>query len=282
MNVRTAIIDTKSKLNALYDPGEAAAIVEVLFSSLLKTDRSGLRMIGERDLTLDEAVLLERQVQELCTHRPLQYVLGLTEFYGLSFKVDESVLIPRPETEELVLKALKWIGKRTLRVLEVGTGSGCIAIALKKNAPQIEMVSLDVSKEALAIAAYNAKVNDVAVMLRQCDFLDEANWAGLGYFDMVISNPPYILQEEARSMDANVLRYEPHQALFVTNGDVQQFYRKILAFADKAKGRTEAIFLELNQSFAAETLRLYTSGNWDARSHKDLNGNDRMLTAFRL
>lgn len=281
MDVKAAIRDSKSSLAALYDSGETEVIVEMLFCALLSTDRLGLRVGSERLLTLDERQRLQVMMDQLLDQRPVQYVIGTADFYGLKFKVDASVLIPRPETEELVMTALKWVGKKAVRVLEIGTGSGCIAIALKKNAPQIEMVSLDVSKEALAMATYNAIRNEVTVTFHQYDFLDESNWAALGDFDMIIANPPYILQDEAGSMEAHVLYYEPHQALFVTDNDAQQFYRKIMAFADRSKGRTEAIFLELNQNFAKDTLLLYISGNWDARINKDLNGNDRVLTAFR-
>lgn len=280
MTVKSAINECRSQLSGIYETSEALVIVEMLFCELLQTDALGLRMKADQRLSEAMVAKLSEQMEALQLQRPIQYVLGKAHFYGLQFKVNEVVLIPRPETEELVLAALKWIGKRPLKILEVGTGSGCIAIALQKNAAQIDVLSVDISKDAIAVAEANAALNNVGVRFQQCDFLDKKVWSQLGEFDMIISNPPYILPEESAEMERHVLQFEPSQALFVSNNDAQQFYAAIEKFASKHSPNTQAIFLELNQQFAKETERLYKSAGWKTHLYKDLNENDRMLVCL--
>ncbi|RYD97844.1 MAG: peptide chain release factor N(5)-glutamine methyltransferase [Sphingobacteriales bacterium] len=270
----------RKALYSQYEAGEAHVIAEMLLTHILDLDRLGLSMAMQEEMSMNGKETLEMFLEALKTGRPVQYVLGMADFYGLKFKVNEHTLIPRPETEELVEKVLAWVGKRPLKVLEVGTGTGCIAIALKKHAPDLEIISVDISSAALKLAAENAAMNEVDIQFVSGDFLDKTIWARLGEVDIIISNPPYILESEAALMENHVLNFEPHEALFVTDNDPQQFYKAILAWAGQHK-RTQAVFLELNQNFASGTLALYTAAGWEAVLHRDLNDNFRMLTAFR-
>lgn len=280
LTIAEALQIARKGLYLQYEPGEAQVIADMLLSHILGLDRLGLRMAMQQEMSTAEQENFEQLLEALQTGRPVQYVLGIADFYGLKFKVNEHTLIPRPETEELVEKVLAWVGKRPLKVLEVGTGTGCIAIALKKYAPDLELLSVDISEAALKIAAENALMNGVEVQFVVNDFLDRSQWPGIGNFDIVVSNPPYILEAEAAFMENHVLSFEPHKALFVTDNDPQQFYKAILDWTGQCK-RTQAVFLELNQNFASGTLDLYKDGGWEAVLHKDLNDNFRILAAFR-
>lgn len=280
LKIADALQIARKGLAPQYEPGEAQVIADMLLSHVLGLDRLGLRMAMQQEMSTAEQGNFEQLLETLQTGRPVQYVLGVADFYGLKFKVDEHTLIPRPETEELVEKVLAWVGERPLKVLEVGTGTGCLAIALKKYAPNLELLSVDISEAALKIAAENALMNGVEVAFVACDFLDQSKWPGIGEVDIVVSNPPYILEAEAAFMENHVLNFEPRKALFVTDNDPQQFYKAILNWAEKYK-RTQAVFLELNQNFASGTLDLYKDAGWKAALHKDLNDNFRILEAFR-
>lgn len=263
-----------------YEAGEAHVIADMLLSHILDLDRLGLRMAMQQEMSKAEQETFERLLEDLKTGRPVQYVLGMADFYGLEFKVNEHTLIPRPETEELVEKVLNWVGERPLKLLEVGSGTGCIAISLKKYAPNLDILSMDISEAALKLAAENAAMNNVAVQFISGDFLDERVQSKLGDFDIIVSNPPYIVASEAAFMENHVLSFEPHEALFVTNNDPQQFYKAILNGAGLHK-KVQAVFLELNQNFASDTLAIYKDAGWETVLHKDLNDNFRILSAFR-
>lgn len=280
LTIAAALQIARKGLVPQYETGEAQVIADMLLSHVLGLDRLGLRMAMQQEMSKAEQENFEQLLEALQTGRPVQYVLGIADFYGLKFKVNEDTLIPRPETEELVEKVLAWVGKRPLKVLEVGTGTGCIAIALKKYAPNLELLSVDISEAALKIATENALMNGVEVQFVACDFLDQSKWPGIGEVDIVVSNPPYILEAEAAFMENHVLSFEPHKALFVTNNDPQQFYKAILDWTGQHK-RTQAVFLELNQNFASDTLTLYKDAGWETVLHKDLNDNLRILAAFR-
>lgn len=278
--IADALQMARKELSPPYEAGEAQVIADMLLSHVLDLDRLGLRMAMQEEMSTDDQAHFQKLLEILKTGMPVQYVLGMADFYGLRFKVNEHTLIPRPETEELVEKVLSWVGNRPLRVLEVGAGTGCIAIALKKNAPALDIRSVDISEHALKLAAENAAMNEVDVQFIHCDFLEKSMRELLAEADLVVSNPPYILEAEAVSMENHVLNFEPHEALFVTNGDPQQFYKAILDWAEQHKS-TQAVFLELNQNFASATLELYKNAGWESVLYKDLNDNWRMLAAFR-
>lgn len=280
LTIADALQAARKELSLQYEAGEAQVIADMLLSHVLDLDRLGLRMAIREEMSRADRARFQTLLQALKMGKPVQYVLGMADFYGLRFKVNEHTLIPRPETEELVEKVLTWAGSRPLRVLEVGTGTGCIAIALKKHAPALDIRSIDISEPALKLAAENAAMNGVELRFERCDFLDQTMREMLGEADLIVSNPPYISEAEAASMENHVLNFEPHEALFVTNGDPQQFYKAILDWAGRQES-TQAVFLELNQHFATGTLALYENAGWRPVLYKDLNDNPRILAAFR-
>lgn len=284
MTIRAATQYIKEQLAPLYDTGEAQAIAGWLIEDLSGMDTLSLRLHRDEILSPIQLDRMETCLQQLRQHIPVQYVLGKSYFFGYTFAVSPAVLIPRPETEELVDLVLQYVrgsARQPLRVLEVGAGSGCISIALKKQAPQLDITAVDIATDALAMARLNAATLQAEVQFLQCDFLDETQWPGLGQFDIIVSNPPYITEQEQEAMQAHVLEQEPHTALFVTDGDPQQFYRKIAQFAADQVHPGGAVFLELNQYFAADTQALYCAAGWQADLMRDLNDNDRMLRCTR-
>ncbi|RMF30637.1 MAG: peptide chain release factor N(5)-glutamine methyltransferase, partial [Bacteroidetes bacterium] len=230
-----------------------------------------LRAIGER----------------LASGEPVQYVLGQADFYGLKFRVSPAVLIPRPETEELVAEGLKFL--RALdpeqappTVLDVGTGSGCIALTLKKHAPRTRVLALDLSAEALEVARENARSLQLEVEFLQGDILDPASWAHLPPLDLLISNPPYIAPEERSLMPRQVLEHEPPEALFTPTADPLVFYRA-LARLGKEKLRPQGLLLaECNEFRAGEIQGLLQQAGYAAELLQDLEGKDRMVKARPL
>ena len=213
---------------------------------------------------------LEVILQKLRTHEPIQYIFGHTEWMGLDLRVTPATLIPRPETAELVEWILQ-VGDRDnpLQVLDIGTGSGCIAIALKKVCPLWDVTGIDISKEALKIAEENAKRNHVQVTWEQLDILSE----NLKIIDIIVSNPPYICQKEKAKMDARVLDYEPHSALFVPDADPLLFYRHI---AEMKAARN--LFFEINEAYGKEVCDMLKElGYQHITLKRDIYGKERMV-----
>lgn len=278
MNIQDAYQSLKTQLTALYDPAEAGNIADWVVEALTGYRLSERVRHAGQLLSEAQAAQLATYTAQLLQHRPVQYVLGESYFYGLKLWVDESVLIPRPETEELVDWALKGIGQQPgTAVLDIGTGSGCIPLAIKKNRPGAVVHALDISDQALAVARRNARDLELEVGFRKCDVLDPAQWEDLPRFDVIVSNPPYITLPEKDSMMAHVLDYEPHLALFVSNNDPQQFYKAIELLARKKLAPGGQLFLELHRDFAAETTRYYQDKGWHTVLRKDMQDNDRML-----
>jgi len=223
-------------------------------------------------------LILEQLKKEI----PIQYLLGSTSFYGLNFEVNSDVLIPRPETEELV----DWIIKDclifrndvTLKIVDIGTGSGCIAISLAKNLPNAQVFAIDVSGKALATAKKNAELNNVEVTFIQKNILETAS---LDFqFDIIVSNPPYVRNLEKVEINKNVLDNEPHLALFVDDNDALVFYRKIAELAQKSLSKNGQLYFEINQYLGKETVALLENlGFENLELRKDIYGNDRMIFA---
>ena len=214
-------------------------------------------------------------------HKPIQYILGDTEFYGLVFKVSPSVLIPRPETEELV----DWIikdskEKQNISILDIGTGSGCIAVTLAKKLPNAKLFALDVSAEALKLATINAETNEVEVEFIEADILD---WDfGDLKFDIIVSNPPYVRELEKEAMSANVLNHEPHLALFVKDDDALLFYRTITDVANKILKPKGQLFFEINENLGEDTKQLLVDAGYENIELKqDVFDKNRMLKAIK-
>lgn len=212
---------------------------------------------------------------------PIQYVTGETEFYSLRFKVDKSVLIPRPETEYLVEMVIKKYSEiPNLKILDVGTGSGCIAVALASKLILAEITATDKSIMALNIARSNAIINHTKVHFIQDDFLNREH--DYHQFNIVISNPPYVTESEKRLMHRNILEYEPPEALFVSDSDPLIFYRHLAEFTEKHLFPGGEIFLEINESFANETVTLFVKkGFREVSLHNDLSSKKRYLTALK-
>lgn len=272
----------RQSLSAVHEAGEAEAIAALVVEHVGKKKISQLK---QEEVRTEETLQLQQILQQLLTHRPLQYVLNEAWFYGLKFEVNESVLIPRPETEELV----DWIVKEVrgevapLTLLDIGTGSGCIPIALKKNLPETKVSAVDVCSEALHTATTNAVNNETEINFLLLDFLDESKWDTLGQYNIIVSNPPYIKTTEANTMSKHVLDYEPHKALFVPDEDALLFYRKIADFAMQHLHPGGAVYVEINQQLGKETVELFQQKGFTVELRKDMSGNERMVKAvYRL
>lgn len=271
------------KLQTIYNTSEAENITIWVIESLTGNNRLLQRVHQHQALTDEQALKLSGYLKELMEHRPVQYVLGECYFMDMKLFVDENVLVPRPETEELVdwiIKHCQAENKVNPSILDIGTGSGCIALALKKHLPGAAVTAIDIAPGALAVATKNAANLKLDINWQQGNILDKAarDYYGSGY-DVIVSNPPYITTAEQGDMLPNVLRYEPHNALFVTDNDPQQFYKAIEVFAAATLQQGGVVFLELNRDFAKDTQSYYENKGWETVLKQDMQGNDRMLMA---
>ncbi|MCG8327932.1 MAG: peptide chain release factor N(5)-glutamine methyltransferase [Chitinophagales bacterium] len=277
MLIKEAYQYIKGILTPIYGEGEANSITRILMEDAFGYTNPA----RDGQFPKDKVPLLEAFLKRLEQSEPIQYVLGQADFYGLKFHVNQDVLIPRQETEELVY----WIlenhpSKQSLNVLDIGTGSGCIPITLKKHRPDWAITGVDVSIGALEIAQQNADRNGVEVAFRQMDVLGveslSANW------DIIVSNPPYIPLDESRLMPKNVLKYEPRLALFVENEDSLLFYRKIADLSLNALSENGRLYFELNEYNAEEVkAMLLEKGYRTVEIQIDINGKQRMISAQR-
>lgn len=281
--VKEIIRQFKSELAEIYSPYEAFQFAWLLFEHLHGWSKTDLMLHDHTKLTVSDHLFVQKALERLKNHEPVQYIIGKTEFYGMPFSVDNSVLVPRPETEELV----EWIlysvdQKKPLNILDIGTGSGCIAISLAKNIPQARVTAWDVSERALQTAIKNAERNQAKVNFEQRDILT-AIPSKADKFDIIVSNPPYVRDSEKEQMHSNVLDFEPHLALFVDDDDALLFYRKITEFTTKSLSSGGMLFFEINRAFGEATKKLVESyGFKNADLRKDLSGNYRMIKAYKL
>lgn len=278
-------------LSSLYDEKEVESFFYLTLEKLHQKKRIDLAL--QPDLSMDETQLSqwETVLAELKNYKPIQYILGETEFYGLTFLVNENVLIPRPETEELVELILVESRKskvESLSILDIGTGSGCIPVSLKKNLPSVEVFAIDVSTNALEVAQKNVEINGVEVNFIQTDILKVNDLKNLptsnsklpASFDIIVSNPPYVRNLEKAEINPNVLEFEPHLALFVEDDDALLFYRKITELAKNHLSENGKLYFEINQYLGKETVALIESyGFKNVLLIKDIYGNDRMISA---
>jgi release factor glutamine methyltransferase len=271
----------RNKLLGNYDESEADALLFLLIEEY--TGISQVRSLSDPGLTISESGLLKIHfaVKDLNNHKPVQYILGKTQFYGLPMMVSPEVLIPRPETEELVAMVIKENKFRdNLRIFEIGTGSGCIAIALKKFLLKCKVLATDISTGAIQVAESNSLLNGVEVEFRQIDFLDESNWNQFGFFDIIISNPPYVRSVERANMGKNVVDFEPALALFVEDEDPLVFYKAISRFSRNHLSEMGIVYCEINQYLGKEVLDAFSIPNFTYQKLiKDLSGNDRFIKA---
>ena len=272
----------RQQLQTLYEPREAHNISELLYEAILGKQR--MTLTGP--LTSSEEQKLDLALERLLNGEPVQYVIGVADFYGYQFKVNPAVLIPRPETEELVYRALGLANSRiedTFKVIDIGTGSGCIAITIKKEAPALELTAIDISATALEVAKANAEQLNASVHFQQLDFRLPEQWSSLGKYHLILSNPPYIPWKESTLVGANVLGQEPDLALFVEDKDPLLFYRLIADFANAHLIAGGAILVETNQYNAPEVLTLFKSKGFDESFlFQDLMGNNRIVLARKL
>ena len=270
----------KEKLKGLYPLEEIGSFERLAFSKYTAYTPAMLVLQKDELLAEETYIQLQEVVQRLLKEEPIQYIIGDTLFYGLSFKVTPATLIPRPETEELVDWILKDVAQHSgYKILDIGTGSGCIAIALQKNLKQAKVAAYDISDEALTVARENALMNETAVLFEKVDILKKT--ALEERFDCIVSNPPYVRLQERTQMKSNVLDYEPHQALFVPNEDALLFYRRIGELAKTSLVKNGCLFFEINQYLGETTVHLLKEiGFKNVLLKKDVFGNDRMIKAM--
>jgi release factor glutamine methyltransferase len=268
------------KLQTIYNIDESKAITNNVFEELLLVKPHQIKILNI-DISDEEESNLLTILDRLLSHEPIQYILGKAWFYGNKFLVNKHTLIPRNETEELVelvVKTIKNSDFKTPKIIDIGTGSGCIAIALKLAIENSNVFALENSQEALFIAKQNAKELNADVIFIEDDILNIANPLTNQLFDVIVSNPPYILEKEKVEMETNVLNFEPHEALFVNNNDPLIFYEAIANYVKKHLQPNGFLFFEINQKYGNETVNmLEEKGFLEIELIKDINGNDRMI-----
>ena len=283
----------QEQLQDYYPDSEIKSFCYLILESVCKMDKASVLRHKDKQLSLNDHFLIQEIVEELKKQRPIQYILGEIEFYGLTLTVDENVLIPRPETEEMVELIVKGetpppypLHKRgrKYKLLDIGTGSGCIAVALAKHLPESEVFALDISEKALAVARKNAIENQVNVHFFSHDILTEEALPlpfSSVFFDCIVSNPPYITSEEKPSMAKNVLDYEPHQALFVPAGDNPLiFYERIADFAGSRLKKGGSLYLETSSLHGRASVKIFEDRKFrSVVLLKDISGNDRIIIA---
>jgi release factor glutamine methyltransferase len=276
----------KHQLNNLYNAQETEALTLMVLTEILHSSKAMIKAFPEQELNLTQQEEANTILTQLKTGKPLQYALGYTEFYGLKFLVNPAVLIPRPETEELVQWALEsWqlsVGswQEPYAILDIGTGSGCIAISLKKNLPGVEVSAIDISADALKTALENAKINEVKVNFIQDDILNSK--LETQNLQLIISNPPYVTLDDKKQMHTNVTDFEPHTALFVPEDDPLLFYKAIADFAVDNLANNGLLFFEINESLGKETVELLEiKGFKNVELRRDMGGKDRMIKATK-
>jgi release factor glutamine methyltransferase len=280
--VKQILASFEQELHATYTKQEIRSFVQLLLE--FKIGFSKVDMLMKENDTLEEnvQVFCKTALQKLKVHEPIQYIIGETQFYGLTFKVNKNVLVPRPETEELVHWIIEDNTQPNPLILDIGTGSGCIPVSLKKNIKEAQVFAWDISNEALQIATENALLNKVEVNFSQKDILTLSDYPE-HKFDVIVSNPPYIRNLEKEMMQLNVLAHEPHLALFVDDSDPLIFYRTISAIALKLLKPNGMLYFEINEAFATETKDLMESlGYNNVEVRKDLFGKDRMVKGCLL
>ncbi len=269
-------------LMQIYGEGEATKMTEMIFEYVIKINKQQIIINGNDIIDTEVEDKLNSSLNKLLQHYPIQYLIGEAWFYNIKFIVYEQVLIPRPETEELVHEAILFLKKSSnKKIIDIGTGSGCISISIKKNISDADVTALDISEEALTIAIKNATANNVAINFKLINFLEESNYAFFKKFDLIISNPPYIPELEEKIMNKNVAMHEPHIALFVPQNEPLLFYKKIANFAENHLATNGKIMLEVHEDLANETAALFTKKNYLVVIKKDMQGKERMLIIYR-
>lgn len=310
----------RKSLKDIYPPGEAQALVRLIMERVCGLSTHQLLLGKGKELSDTEKFKIKEIVEGLRLYKPIQYLLGIADFYGMEFKVTPDVLIPRPETAELVERIIADYRGQAPHILDIGTGSGCIAIALAKHLPEAKVTAVDISPEALAVAEENARMNQVSVSFFELDILSEGNpgfmqekqkfhvretkvsckrnrsftyrkfsphtegtaISPIENLNCIVSNPPYIMDKEKATMDANVLENEPHLALFVPDNDPLLFYKAIARFGQRHLAEGGHLYFEINALCGKETMAMLDQENYtEIELIQDLYGKDRIVKAKR-
>ena len=288
MNIKKFRDYFNKTLKKLYPTSEIDTFLFLLLEEYLNFKRIDVVLKSNFKISPEDLILLKSSTKLLEQEIPIQYILGKTEFYGFPFILNEHVLIPRPETEELISSILENVLKtrsfhtnaneKQLKILDIGTGSGCIPISLKKSLPFAEITAIDVSNEALTIAKKNAVLNKVDINLTQQDILNTTSLNQL--YDVIVSNPPYVRESEKKEIKNNVLNNEPHMALFVKDNNPLVFYNKIAELAKNHLTKNGTLFFEINQYLGKETVELIKLKGFNKiQLKKDIFGRDRIIIA---
>lgn len=278
MNAYSFFREVLQKLKTKFSSGEAENITAMMFEKIAGISKTDLIKVKNLEINQPTIKQLEESIDKLFLDVPIQYILGEAWFYGNKFLVNPSVLIPRPETEELVelvLKELKSDANKS--ILDIGSGSGCIPITIKKKFNQAKVTSVDISEDALEIAKQNATIIGTFINFQKLDFLERENWQLLGAFDIIVSNPPYIPFSEKESLDKNVRDYEPETALFVDEPLI--FYRAIADFATTNLLKEGKIFMEVHENFSHSVSEHFVQKGFITNVLKDIYGKDRFVVA---
>lgn len=284
MKFSAALQYVSTRLRTIYEEGEANNIASWVIESITGISRQHSMVANSVLLTDVQENQLHQVVERLLLHEPVQYVLNEAWFCGNKLYVDERVLIPRPETEELV----EWISNdysfpgNTITILDIGTGSGCIPISLKKRFPTASVWSADISKGALEVAKRNAASIGTEIVFLHLDILNKDSWSSLPSFDIIVSNPPYIPEKDKAQMQANVLQYEPAIALFVPDNDALVFYQAIALFAKEKLTSGGFLYVEIHEDLGKATADLFQSMGFSTTLKKDMQEKDRMIKSGLL
>lgn len=284
MTIRDAKQAIIAAIEPIYDNREAVNIATMMMEELTGLSKMDQFLQKQSPLSKESTSKLNYAIERLSKGEPIQYIIGKAWFMELAFIVNSHTLIPRPETEELVdalIKYLKAADYQNVQILEIGSGSGCIPIAIAKYYPNATITSVDISPDALDVAKKNAHQNGVIINWKQMNFLAKEEWDKLGEFDIIISNPPYIRKAEAAIMHTNVLAFEPHTALFVEDNDPLIFYKAILGFCENHLTKKGAVFLEINESLGKETAALFKP-SYRVEINKDMQGKERIIIAYQF
>ena len=281
MTIQEATYCMLNKLSIIYDKSEASQITDWAMEYLTGSKKAERMLYKNAAITDKEEYLLQQYIERLMQQEPVQYVLNEAWFSGLKFYVDKNVLIPRPETEELV----EWIISNRkfpdsdLKILDIGTGSGCIPVSLKRKVQKSTMWACDISAAALEVAKRNATALGAEVNFILLNFLDSNTWQQLPFFDIIVSNPPYIPEIDKKQMQANVLQYEPATALFVPDNDPLVFYKAIAEFGKTHLNKAGCIYTEIHEDLGEATMAIFQSAGYTTELKKDMHQKDRMIKA---
>ncbi len=285
-NSRNTIKNTvnlvKSELAGIASQYEIQSLVNIVFEEVLNLSKVELYSKAEKEITDEQLEKILEITAKLKSHVPIQYIFGKTQFYGLPLQLTPDVLIPRQETEELVDLIIKETGNKLVNIIDIGTGSGCIAIALNKNIFRSKVDAIDISDKILKLAEENAFTNNAMIRFRNADILKLESYSFDCKYDIIVSNPPYVRESEKALMQPNVLNYEPSGALFVSDENPFLYYEAILTFAKQYLNENGRLYFEINENLGNEMQQLLVSrGFKDVVLKKDINGKNRIICGGR-